>query len=113
MSSTCISLVIQLIKDGQKHKLYDLHQRFRLTPVEAQEAVEFLARIEILNYDGKFLSLKSNIKAKHLASLYQSIQGRKLSLDEKEISNYRADAIEPNSLYSPDLSRLDKGLLLD
>lgn len=113
MDNICINLAIRVIKDGKESNLFDLHQQFRLTHKQAFDAVTYLEKLEIVNFDGKNFSLKKNAKSETLAAIYKLLKKRKLKLDEEDILMYKENSLPPSELYNPNLDQLDPSLLID
>lgn len=113
MENICINLAIRLIKDGKESNLFELHRRFRLTYEQALEAVKYLETLDIVNFDGKRYSLKTNVTAEKLAPIYKLLKQRKLNLDGKDILMYKNNSLAYTELYYPKFTKLDSSLLID
>lgn len=113
MDSIYIYLAVRLIRTGESSSLFELHSRFRLTYTQALHSVKYLEMIGLVDFDGKTFCLKRNVSNEQVKELYKKIRYRKLRLDEVALDLYKKSAIEPFSLYFPNLSRLDPTLLID
>lgn len=114
--NTIIKELIEHLKDGDWHSLYSLHNRFRLSPVEILNGIEFLDSLKILEREKNDIKLiVENINDEVLKKL--SIKYReKFSISTKDLENMLLSEpiqkIDINMLYIPKMEILDKSLLV-
>lgn len=113
MKNSLISSVLTLVKDGQEHELYVLNQTYRFSYTQAKATVEFLSEIDILHREGNKFKLKACLRKKQVSDLYKLIRYRTTNLEDDVIETYRNKALIINSLYAPNLYKLDPNLIID
>lgn len=99
--------------ENEQPNLYGLHCAYRLTYPEAREAVMYLSEIGVVDFDGKNFPMVQCLSKKQLSLLYRKFHGRKCVLEESLIDLYKKRSIKLNSMYLPDLDRLDQVLGID
>lgn len=64
---TPISEILRILLDRNWHSLYEIHVRFRLSPIEIYEAVIVLQRIGIIEWTNTNIRIKENLNEKKLS----------------------------------------------
>ena len=113
MNPITIKLVFDLAKDKEKHELYELHKKYRLTPTEIQGAVAFLSEKKVIDHNGRFFRLSDHLTGRQLSVIYNALVARSLELDKLEIQKIIDKAKPITELYKPNLEIIDEALRLD
>ncbi|NOU49826.1 hypothetical protein HG263_04665 [Pseudoalteromonas sp. JBTF-M23] len=113
MSKANLASLLILINDGKEHELFELNQKYRMTYSQARNAILTLDKLGVISVNDKQFRLKNNITKTQLKELYKLIGFRELDLERDTIENYKHLALPTNSLYKPNLSRIDKKLRVD
>lgn len=106
-----IKLVLNLINDREEHDLYELHEKYRLTPTEARNSIKILGEMGIIDIKGRVFSVSDKLTKKQIGTLYKSAAFREIELDQEEITILRNRALEINALYLPNLNIIDESLI--
>jgi hypothetical protein len=113
MNPITIKLVFDLATDREKHELYELHKKYRLTPSEIKDAVAFLSEKKVIDHNGRFFRLSEHLTGRQLSVIYNAIVARSLELDKLEIQKIIDKAKPITELYKPNLEIIDETLRLD
>lgn len=102
-----------MLKDNKDHDLYELHKKYRLTPVEARDSVNILKEMGILTTQGNTFKISSNISYHSMSLLYKKTRYRKLNLDEDILEKMKGAAVSHDEPYLPNLKIIDRKLKCD
>jgi hypothetical protein len=113
MDDSNVYVAFILASEREKPSLFDLHSAYRLTYPEAVRSVEYLCELKVVDFDGKYYSLTQSLTKRQLSTLYRKFRNRQFALEESVIEQYKRYSIGINTLYLPDLKRLDAALSID
>ena len=110
--SVSLQSVINLLNNNKINELYDLHLKYRLTPIEAREVINYLGQMGIIETDGNTFIISDSISNTALRKLYKEMRYRSLKLDFDEISSFEEKALPLDTLYCPNFDILDEALIV-
>lgn len=113
MNKNHIAEVIELLKDGEAHELYELNQRYRLTLAQSRAVITALITEGIVEGDGKFFALKKTLTKNQITYLYKILRKRDVNLEAEVIAMYNNQSIGIDEMYSPKIEMLSSELIVD
>ncbi|MEZ9175052.1 hypothetical protein [Vibrio kanaloae] len=115
MNINHIREVIFSLTKEREMELFDLNDKFRLTPSEAGEVVEDLLAMGVLKLSDRKFSLKDKLSEEQMIALYKITRKSNFDLESEIIDKYKekSEIFLQNKLYLPNFERLDSSLLVD
>lgn len=110
MKNSLINSAFRLALDGKKHELHELNSRFRMTYTQAEETVQFMTELGIFKRNDTMFEIVDSLGKSQIRELFYILKNRKLELEEDILQVYEAYSIGVNSLYVPNLERIDPKL---
>lgn len=102
-----IKSVIKPLSDTNWHDLYELHEKYSLSPDEILNITEQMLSEDLIIRDGNSIKLIIENSKEINIQLYKALQDRTFRLKNDNYQEYIIPRLSPNSLYLPDLEKID------
>jgi hypothetical protein len=109
---TAVTEILKYIDNGEYHEVYDIHGKFRLTPLRIIEAIEYLKNKNVIVLNDKKIRLRTLNHISVLSEIRQLYLNNQIEIETDEESRLSGIRYLINEPYLPDFNMLDHSLLI-
>lgn len=102
-----IKSVLNILSDTKWHDLYELHEKYNLSPIEIIEIVEQLLEIGLICQDGYLIKINTDKDKKIDIDLYKSLRNRFFEFNNDNYESFKIRRLAVNEFYLPNLEKCD------
>lgn len=111
--NTVLSEILRHLSDGEWHTLFSLHDRFRISPMNILECINYLKKNDVIQVNEMNVRLNLIDDIKILGALRHALQDRYLIIENDENARFKKLKLEINQVYMPKMRLLSSNLVAE
>lgn len=111
--NTVLSEILRHLSDGEWHTLHSLHDRFRISPINILECINYLKENDVIQINEMNVRLNPIDDIKIFGALRRALRNRYLIIENDENARFKKLKLGINKVYMPKMRLLRSDLVAE